>query len=99
MKNNFEYTIDNEACNESVIPKDLLIKNKKKKRCKICRKKKTIFLDLFLCKYCSNTYCMNCKCPSIHNCDNLYIYKEEERKKLENKLSSADCNFKKIESI
>ena len=42
---------------------------------------------------------MSCKCPSIHNCDNLYIYKEEERKKLENKLSSADCNFKKIESI
>lgn len=99
MKNNFKFTIDIKSFNDSVIPKDLLIKKKKKKRCKVCRKKKTVFLDLFLCNYCSNTYCMSCKCPSIHNCDNLDVYKEEEKKKLEKKLFSADSNFKKIESI
>lgn len=42
---------------------------------------------------------MSCKCPSIHNCDNLYLYKEDEKKKLEKKLFSADSNFKKIDSI
>ena len=99
MKDNFTFTIDIKAFNNSVVPKDLPVKKKKKKRCKICRKKKTVFLDLFLCNYCSNTYCMSCKCPSIHNCDNLHVYKEEEKKKLEKKLFSADSNFKKIESI
>ena len=108
MKDNFEYTIDIDKFNKSVIPKktekmeNLQIKKKKKikkKRCKICRKKKTVCLDLFLCNYCSNTYCMSCKCPFIHQCDNLDEYKEEEKKKLEKKLFSADSNFKKIESI
>lgn len=100
MKDNFMFTIDIKTFNDSVVPKDLLIKKKKKKkRCKICRKKKTVVLDLFLCKYCSNTYCMSCKCPFTHKCDNIDVYKEEEKKKLEKKLFSADSNFKKIESI
>jgi hypothetical protein len=100
MKDNFIFTVDIEAFNDSVVPKDLPIKKKKKKkRCKICRKKKTVLLDLFLCEYCSNTYCMSCKCPFTHKCDNLDAYKEDEKKKLEKKLFSADSNFKKIESI
>lgn len=42
---------------------------------------------------------MSCKCPFTHKCDNLDAYKEDEKKKLEKKLFSADSNFKKIESI
>lgn len=46
MKNNFNFTIDVKAFNDSVIPKiiekedNVPIKKKKKKRCKVCRKKK-----------------------------------------------------------
>jgi hypothetical protein len=72
---------------------------KKKKRCKICRKKKKHLFDLEQCEFCSNTFCYTCKCPYYHKCDNIEEVKKRDKKKLAEKLNSANCNFKKIDSI
>ena len=72
---------------------------KKKKRCKICRKKKKPLFELEQCEFCLDTFCYTCKCPYYHKCDNIEEVKKRDRNKLAKKLNSADCNFKKINTI
>ena len=71
--------------------------NKKKKKCKHCKKKKCIAYKT--CKYCSKFYCIKCCGPDTHNCKNLEQYRDVERERLKNKLFSANCNFSKINKI
>lgn len=69
----------------------------KKKKCKHCKKKKCIAYTT--CKYCSKFYCIKCCGPEIHNCKNLEQYENIEKKRLKDKLFSANCNFSKVNKI
>lgn len=88
----------NNCDNKNSCDKNILNK-KKKKKCKNCKAKKKPCFDLLLCDFCSNTYCIKCKCPYIHQCDNIEDAKKRDRDRLGEKLMSGDCNFSKLDTI
>jgi len=66
-------------------------------RCEFCRKKAG--LNLIDCKSCKKNLCTRCIDMSIHKCDQLDKYKEEQRKSLEDSLLANKTIDKKIISI
>lgn len=66
-------------------------------RCEFCNKKSG--LNLIGCKSCKKQLCTRCIDMSIHKCDQLNKYKEEQRKSLESSLLANKISDKKIEII
>lgn len=66
-------------------------------RCTFCRKKSG--LNIICCKSCKKLLCTRCIDMSIHKCDNLEEYKQEQRNILENSLLSNKTVDSKIKLL
>lgn len=67
------------------------------KRCVMC--KKHLGMLEFFCQGCKLTFCIHCRLPEDHLCNNIELVKKEALDKLIHKLYDGATKDKKIDLI
>ena len=67
-------------------------------RCPTCNKKVAVVQSI-KCKYCDVTFCMSCRMPEVHSCNNIKQCKQDSQKKLETRLLKEKTIAPKVQAI
>ena len=65
-------------------------------RCNYCNRKTSVSM---ICKSCDFEFCINCRLPEVHECNNIHSMKSAKMTLLADKLNNEKTNPVKILKI